>query len=327
VQQPLEACGILARAHRFPRRRVVLTTLVGGLARRPRLAALLGAACIAFAGIFYILAGVSPETATVFRCLYGLPILLAATVIERRRVGPLSRGAQRLAIIAGVLFAGDLLFWHHAIDAVGAGLATVLGNLQVVVVAIAAWLLFGERPAGRTLAALPIVVGGVVLISGVIGAGAYGTNPTLGVLLGVLTALAYAGYLIVIRHAGRNRVAEPVAISTASTAAVAAIVGTMLGTFDPVPSWPSHGWLILLGVTAQSAGYLLISLSLPRLPAVVTSIILLAQPVMTVALAMAILDEAPSVAQLAGVGLVIGGIALATIPLRGWRRRALPGAA
>jgi drug/metabolite transporter (DMT)-like permease len=316
-----------ARAHHVPAIGVVLTSIVGGLARRPRLAALLGATCIAFSGVFYILAAVSPETATVFRCVYGLPILVVAAVLERRRVGPLSRSSQRLAVLAGVLFAGDLLFWHHAIDAVGAGLATVLGNLQVVVVAIAAWLLFGERPAGRTLAALPVVLAGVVLISGVFGVGAYGANPPLGVLLGVLTALAYAGYLIVIRHAGRQRVAEPVAISTASTAVVAALVGTMLGTFDPVPSWPAHGWLILLGVTAQSAGYLLISLSLPRLPAVVTSIMLLAQPVMAVGLAMAILGEAPSVAQLAGVGLVIGGIALATIPLRGWRRRALPGAA
>ena len=84
---------------------------------------------------------------------------------------------------------------------------------------------------------------------------------------------------------------------------------------------PAHAWLLLLGITAQSAGYLLISLSLPRLPAVVVSIILLAQPVMSVGLAMLIVGETPSQAQLLGVAMVIGGIALATVPLRGWRRR------
>jgi drug/metabolite transporter (DMT)-like permease len=294
------------------------------VARRPRLTALLGAFCIAFSGIFYLYAEVTPETATVFRALYGLPILIVAAALERRRLGPLPRRAQLLAAIAGVFFAADLLFWHHSIDAVGAGLATVLGNLQVVFVAIAAWLLLGERPAARTLAGIPLILAGVVLISGVIGAGAYGSDPPLGVVLGILTALAYAGYLMIIRQAGRGRPAEPVAISTASTALVAIAAGIIVGGLDPLPSWPAHGWLILLGVSAQSVGYLLISLSLPRLPAVVTSIILLAQPVMAVFLAMGLLGEAPSLAQLGGVGLVIGGIALASLPLRGIRRRALP---
>ena len=78
---------------------------------------------------------------------------------------------------------------------------------------------------------------------------------------------------------------------------------------------PSLAWLGLLGVTSQSAGYLLISLSLPRLPAVLTSIILLAQPVATVGLSMLLLGEAPSASQLAGVALVVGGIAVATL----WR--------
>jgi len=304
--------------------RTRLTALYRGLARRPRLAALLGAVAIASSGVLYRFAEVSPETASFFRSFYGLPLLALAAMVERRRVGPLPARGRWLAAFAGVLFAADLIFWHHAIDAVGAGLATVLGNLQVVVVAIAAWVLFGERPTPRTLGALPVILFGIVLIAGVIGADTYGADPPLGVALGILTALAYAGYLIVIRHVGRGRTAEPVAISTASTAVVALVVGLLIGGIDLVPAWPAHGWLIVLGVSAQSAGYLLISMSLPRLPAVVTSIILLAQPVLSVLLAMALVAETPSLEQLAGVGLVIGGIALATVPLRGLRRRALP---
>jgi drug/metabolite transporter (DMT)-like permease len=300
-----------------------LTAAATWLAHRPRLAALLGAVAIASSGVLYRLADVTPETATFWRCVYGLPLLVLATWFERRRVSALPWRAKWVAAFAGVLFAGDLLFWHHAIDAVGAGLATVLGNMQVVVVAIGTWLLFGERPTTRVLLALPIILFGVVLIGGILGAGAYGADPRLGVALGVLTALSYGGYLMVIRQVGRGRVAEPVAISTASTAVVALVVGLALGRLDLVPYLPAHGWLVVLGITAQSAGYLLISLSLPRLPAVVTSIILLAQPVMSVLLAMVVVAEAPSLAQLAGVGLVIGGIALATVQLRGRRRRLL----
>ena len=236
---------------------------------------------------------------------------------ERRRYGPMSGRQRRLAAIAGVFFAGDLIFWHHAIEAVGAGLATVLGNLQVIVVGLVAWVLLGERPSRAVLGALPIVLLGVVLISGVLGTDAYGSNPPLGVVLGLLTAVFYAGYLLVIRRVGRDlrRPAGPVTVATAATALGAAGVGVAMGSFDPTPPLQSLAWLALLGITAQFGGSLLIAVSLPRLPAVLTSIILLSQPVVTMGLAMVLLGEAPSPPQIIGVVLVIGGIALATVPL------------
>ena len=281
--------------------------------------------CIAFSGIFYRFADVTPATATVFRSLYGLPILALVGWYENRRFGGMPRRTVWLAIVAGVFFAGDLLSWHHAVDAVGAGLATVLGNLQVIVVGLIAWLVFKERPPRPVLLALPIVLVGVVLISGVVGTGAYGANPPLGVGLGFFTAISYAGYLLVIRRGSHDlrRPAGPVAISTAATAVVAVVVGVLLGELDPIPAWPSHGWLALLGITSQSIGYLIISISLPRLPAALVSIILLAQPVATVILARILLDEEPSIEQLLGVALVVGGIAIATVPVGRLRDKAI----
>src|SRR4051794_38101882 len=127
----------------------MLRSFVRTLAAHPRLTAFLGAMAIAFSGVLYRFSDTSPETASFYRCFWGLPILFAAAYIEQGRGGrgPMDRRSTALAVFAGVLFAGDLIFWHHTIDLVGAGLATVLGNLQVVVVAIAAWLLFGERPS------------------------------------------------------------------------------------------------------------------------------------------------------------------------------------
>lgn len=299
------------------------------IAARPHLAALGGAMCIAFSGIFYRWAAVTPETGATFRALFGLPLLALVAWGERRRYGPMSGRQRRLAAIAGLFFAGDLIFWHHGIEAVGAGLATVLANLQVIVVGLVAWILLGERPSRSVLVALPIVLLGVVLISGVIGQDAYGRDPALGVVLGLLTAVCYAGYLLVIRRVGRDlrRPAGPVTVATAATAVAAAGFGAATGTFDPTPALPSLFWLALLGITAQFGGSLLIAVSLPRLPAVLTSIILLSQPVATMALAMILLGEAPSVGQLLGVVLVVGGIALATVPfgrMRNTARRAAP---
>jgi drug/metabolite transporter (DMT)-like permease len=288
-------------------------TSQGGLAGHPRGIAVVGALAIAFSGIFYLASGVSPSTGVFFRCLYGLPILLLVAYFERRRLGPMSRRSVGLAATAGVLFAVDLLTFHYAVDLIGAGLGTVMGNLQVVIVPLAAWALLGERPGRTVLAALPVVVAGVVLISGVVGGGAYGSNPQLGVVIGLVTAASYSGYLLVIRRASPDRrPAGPVAVATVVTGVGALLWGSAVGDFDPVPTMPAHAYLVALGVLSQSVGYLAIQVSLPRLPAAITSVLLLVQPVTTVFLAALLLGEAPSPAQLAGVALVIGGIALAT---------------
>lgn len=282
----------------------------------PQLAAIAGALCIAFSGILVREAAVAPSTAAVFRALYALPVLGLLAWLERRRYGPLSAHTVRLSLLAGCFFAADLTFWAHGIAAVGAGLATVLSNLQVVVVGIVAWWLYGERPSRNILIALPIVIAGVVLIAGVFGANAYGAAPLVGVVMGLLTAVSYAGYLIVIRR-GQNdirRLAGPLFWSTLATTLAAGLAGVVVGDFDPMPRLPAHGWLIILALSSQVAGYLLINVSLPRLPSVVTSLLLLIQPVVTVLLAMVLLGEDPSPFQLGGIGLVITGLAVAVLP-------------
>jgi drug/metabolite transporter (DMT)-like permease len=182
-----------------------------------------------------------------------------------------------------------------------------------VVVGIVAWLLLGERPTARVAAAVPIALSGVVLISGVVGADAYGERPLLGVVLAVLTAVAYAAFLLVFRHAGRD-LRPPGGMlfdATAACAAALVVVGLTLDELEVVPAWPEHGWLIALALSGQVLGYLAIAVSLPRLPAVVTSILLLVQPVLSVGIAAVVVDERPSASQLVGVGLVVAAIVVA----------------
>ena len=86
-----------------------------GFAARPRFTALIGAFCIAFSGIFYRNADVSPSTGTVYRALFGLPLLLLVALAQRRR-WVRCRARVRLSAIAGIFFVGDLMTWHHAIE-------------------------------------------------------------------------------------------------------------------------------------------------------------------------------------------------------------------
>jgi drug/metabolite transporter (DMT)-like permease len=285
------------------------------LTDRPALAAVAGAVTIAFSAILVKAAHESPSTAAVFRCAYALPVLGPLAWLERRRYGPRSRRDLKLSLIAGVFFAADLIFWAYAIDDVGAGLGTVLGNLQVVLVGLLAWAVLGERAEKRVLGAIPVVLGGVVLISGAIGSGAYGRDPARGVLFGALTGLTYAVFILVLRHGNSNllRPAGTLFETTLVCAVVCSLAGVAIGNVSFVPSWPSHGYLLLLALGSQVLGWLLISISLPRLPAALTSVLLTIQPVGTVLLGVAIFGESPSVAQIAGVGVVLAGITWATL--------------
>jgi drug/metabolite transporter (DMT)-like permease len=282
---------------------------------RPTFAGALGALVIAFSAILVRLAEVSPSTAAFFRCLYALPVLGLLAWVERKRFGQRSRKDRLLALGAGLAFAADLTFWHHSIEAVGAGLATVLGNVQVVLVGLMAWAALGERPDNRALASIPVVFVGVVLISGVIGAGAYGDDPALGVLYGVLTALTYALFILILREGNSDlrRPAGPLFDATLTGAVFSALGGVAVGDIDWVPGAESQAWLILLALSSQVLGWLLISVSLPRLPAVVTSIVLMLQPAAAVVLGAVLLSEAPSAVQVAGVAVVLGGVAVATL--------------
>ncbi len=283
------------------------------LGSSPRLAAVLGAVAISFSGIFYRFSGTSPSTATAFRCAYALPFLGLLMRHEDRQSGGRSRHERLISAGAGVFFASDLVLWSHSVQQVGAGLATVLANMSVVVVGLAGWVLLGERPSTRTFAGLPLVLLGAVLISGAFDRSAYGANPALGVVFGLGAAVCYAGYLLVIRRGNRDGRHPFGSLFDASWAAALTAVGLGLlgGDLDLVPSLPAHAWLFIVAITSQVVGYGLINVSLPRLPVVVTSIILLLQPVTTIVFAWLLLAEAPSPIQLGGVVLVMSGVVVA----------------
>ena len=282
--------------------------------QNPTVLALVGAVTIAFSGILYRLADVSPTTGAFFRCAYAVPPLLLLAWLEDRRLGPRPWETRRWAWLAGAFFAFDLILWHRSIEYVGAGLATVLGNTQVLLVGVAAWVLFHERPSRTVMAAIPVAMVGVVLISGVLEDGAYGDDPRLGVVFGLLTGVAYTAFLLTLRHGASDlrRVAGPLSDATLACAIFTIPPGLALGELDFVPPPSAQLWLLLLALSSQVVGWLLITTSLPRMPAAVTSVLLTVQPVCSVLFAAILLDEDPSSLQLLGVVAILAGLVLAS---------------
>jgi drug/metabolite transporter (DMT)-like permease len=272
--------------------------------------AVLGVLAISFSAIFIRLAEVSPVTGAFFRAAYAVPLLAVIWLTARVR-DPRDRHTRLLALVSGLAFAGDLALWHWSISLIGVGLATVIANVQVVFVAVAAWALFGERPSGRTVAIIPAVLCGIALTSGLSHPGAYGSDPVRGVLLGVAAGVCYSAFLLMFRSATRLRgpSAGPLLDATLGTAVGALLVSPLDPHFSIVPTWPAHGWLIALALGSQVGGWLAITSALPLLPTVQTSILLLLQPVFTVIWGFLLFGERLSAVQWIGVCLVLVGIA------------------
>ena len=293
--------------------------------RNVRICAVLGAVAIAFSSILVRLSHASPSTAAIFRCVYALPILGLLAWLEDRRYGGRSWRERRVAVAGGVFFAADLIMWHHSIGDVGAGLATVLANVQVVLVPLVAWAVLSEHPGRRVLAALPLASLGVLLISGALEHGAYGRDPGRGALFGLGAGVAYVGFLLLLRRGGASdvrRPAGPLFDATFTAAVLCVVAGLVIGDADLVPHWPGAGWLITLALTSQVLGWLLISVSLPRLPAALTSLLLTVQPLGSVALGALIFAEAPSGFQLLGVAFILAGLLTVNMPAaRTWPKK------
>jgi drug/metabolite transporter (DMT)-like permease len=277
-----------------------------------RAIALTGVLGISFAAIFVRLAAVDPAVSTLFRVAYALPPLAILWFISKARDTRPWRH-RLLAAASGLLLAVDLTLFHHSIEHIGAGLATVLANTQVLFVGAAAWLLHRERPTVLARVVVPVVFGGVALLSGLGRSDAYGDDPFRGVLFGLGAGIVYAAFLLAFRASNRGHLAPssgPLLDATLGASGGALILGLGVGNLDLAWQWPAHGWLIALAIVAQSAGWVLISVALPRLPALDTSALLLLQPMLALIWARLLFEESLSPVQWMGVALVVGGIGL-----------------
>ncbi len=288
--------------------------------RKNMIIALIGSILISFAPLFYRYSESNPVTGAFFRMAYALPVLLLLIYIFRQE-DTRSRESRILTLFAGFLISLDFVGYHTAIDYIGTGIATMIGNSQVIIVTLVSWKFLGEKPNKSILFALPIVVLGLVLISGIWDDEPYGKDPFKGVIAGIFAAIFYSSFLLVYRYSNREMApAQNLQFDATFGAALGLIFIGML-PLDPIgvesinlqPEWPNHAWLILLAMCCQVAGWIAITYALPRLPGAKTSFAVLLQPVLTIIWGLLILNEEPSFQQTMGILLILGSIILVTI--------------
>ncbi len=282
--------------------------------------AMFGGVVVSFAPILYVLSNANPLTGAFFRMIYALPFL-GFIIWFRSLDDSRSMNTRLIAIGAGLAFSLDFLSYHSAVDWIGTGIGTLIGNSQVIIVTLMSWWLLGERPNLSILISLPIVMFGLFLISGIWDDEPYGSHPFRGVIAGVFTAIFYSAFLIIYRFANRE-LAPATNLQFDST--VGCAFGLLILSFlplqsihvDPInfePTLPVHGWLLLLAILSQVVGWLAIAYSLPRLPAAYTSFAILLQPTLTIVWGIVLLFESPSIQQVIGMILILGSIIGVTV--------------
>lgn len=181
----------------------------------------------------------------------------------------------------GNIFSLDLSFWHRSILYIGPGLATLLANFQVFVLTTVGVMVFGEHLTWFQKAAIPVAILGLVLLVGTDWS-SFSPAYQLGVILGLITACCYAGYILTLRRA---RFAKTAGSSFVTLAVVSLVAALLLGiamwpehASFVIPTWRDFAWLIAYGVFGQVLGWVLISNSIAKVRASQVGLILLLQP-------------------------------------------------
>jgi drug/metabolite transporter (DMT)-like permease len=285
--------------------------IFGSMSRVAFLCLLAGGCAIAFAPIFVRLADTGPLASAFWRCALAVPVLWAWVLLRDKSPAPASRSAFLPLMAAGLFFAADLGVWHFSILYTSVANSTVLANLAPIFVTLAGWLFWHRRVTRTFLAGMTLAILGMFVLVGP--NFALGGKPLLGDALGALTAVFYAGYFLAIkvtRDAGGST-ARLMAWSTTITS----IALLPIALFAPQAFWPSSaaGWWVLVGLAlvTQILGQGLIAYAFAHLPASLSSVSLLIQPVMAALFAWLIFGEAIGFWQYLGGAIVLAGIWLA----------------
>lgn len=276
------------------------------------IALLAGGAAIGFSPIFVRLADVGPMQSAFWRVALAVPFLTvwAGWSLRRERANGAPRMSFAPVFAAGALFAGDLAFWHLSIVYTTVANATLLSNFAPVFVTLGGWLVFGQRVTRLFLVALAVSLAGAALLVGS-NIGAAETRLT-GDAFGAVTAVFYGAYMLAIwRSRGSGGTAAVMALSSAVSALL--LLPLALGWGGAVLAQSPRGWLILLAlaVIPQVLGQSLIAYAMAHLPASLSALSLLVQPVCAALYAWLILGEGMGAMQIAGGAIVLAGIYLA----------------
>lgn len=270
-----------------------------------------GAVTIGMAAPLVKLSELGPQTVGFWRMALAIPFAFLWMLLDRnpppREDTPGGTKKYLFLALPGLLFAGDLAFWHTGIKITTVANATFLANLQPIFVVLAAWLIFKEQITRQFLMAAGLAVFGAALLS--VSNLTVAPERLSGDLLSMGTAIWYAAYILAVREARKFASTGTVIFWTVLVSSPILLVAA-LGFGESI--WPSAttDWWVLIALAAgvQIIGQGGVAFGLGRVPAPVASIIILVQPVIASLAGWIMFGEAFTAIQFGGAALVLTGV-------------------
>ncbi|MEM8816808.1 MAG: DMT family transporter [Pseudomonadota bacterium] len=282
----------------------------------PTVRLFVGAALISLSPVWVKLVSVSPTVSGFYRVLIGGVALALYLLLSGKRLG-LSRRAWWMLLFASVFLALDLWFWHRSIEYVGPGLSTLLANFQVFVMMFASLFVLREAPTPLQLVAIPLAIVGLGMIVG-FDLASLSPEYRLGIVFGLLTAVSYAGSLLMLRASRKQATtrvpSREVAVMSLTTAAILGATALLEGESLAVSSVADLSWLAGYGILSHCLGWLFIASSLPEVTPTEAGIALLLQPTLSFIWDVLFFARPMTTLELAGAALALTAIFLGSRP-------------
>jgi drug/metabolite transporter (DMT)-like permease len=244
-----------------------------------------------------------------------LPILFIWMMTQNRKLKSTLEGhhsTQNILwlFIPGMFFAADIGFWHWSIRYTTIANATLFANFAPVYVTLAAVVIYKEKFSKNFLIALLIAIIGTVILMGT--SANLSENYLKGDVLGMITAIFYAAYLISVGRL-RSRFNTATVMFWSSLTAAVILLPVSIYSGDTLFPETQSGWftVIALAWISHVAGQGLIVYALAHLSTAFSSLSLLVQPVCAALLAWFIFSESLTALQIMGGVIVLSGIYLA----------------
>lgn len=286
--------------------------------------ALLSAITFATSGTFarsLIGAGWTAETAVAARVSIAALVLAGPAVYALRgKWAVLRRNLRPLTVFGLLAVAGAQVGFFNAVRYLPIGVALLLEYLGIILVVGWMWAMHGQRPHRLTVAGSLAALVGLVFVLDVVGGAQI---DLVGVLWGLGAAIGLATYFVM--SARVDAELPPVAMASAGMGIGAVVLFALGGvgalsmhaTFGQV-DYAGHqvSWLIpILGVSLLAAviPYVAGIFGARILGARLASFVGLTEVLFAVLIAWLVLDELPTLGQLFGGLLIVGGVTLVRV--------------
>ncbi|MCP4593851.1 MAG: DMT family transporter [bacterium] len=231
--------------------------------------------------------------------------------IRGRRLFELTRSQAPYLLLAGVFLGAHFFLWITSLKHTSVLSSVVIVTTNPIFIGIGSFFLFGERPSGRLIAAIGIaLVGGVLIALSDAGAGA---GSLRGDLLALGGAVMASCYFLVSRKVRQEVHILSYITPVYGVAAVVLVIGAVIsGERFTGYQGSTYVYLVLLAIGPQLLGHGTLAWALRYVSATTVAVFVLGEPIGSSVLAYMVLEESVTPLQVAGGGLILAGIFLAS---------------